>query len=491
MKRLAVASVLLLSILLQGAASVSAQTKVVLYPVADGYADSKYPLMTYGARASFLYVGNSYDRSQSIWGYERIYIRFDLSTLPKEHEIQKATLVLWQYYAPKSNQTYEAHRVLGNWSEATLNWNNQPACASEKTSEAIAPAQKDVAIQWDVTSDVNAWYAGEATNYGTMIRAAKEEKVPDASSGFWSREYPVGSHDEWKPRLIIVLYPRYGYVIGVRVAGLPGGIASTLAVDGNAFGTVFAGEEVKLILDQKTVHRIAVDKRVNGSEGVRYRCDVNEMQISSEGSYVFVYAAEYLVRFSTEPSSMFQTSPTGWYRTGSVLSVNRTGPEKVDPGPGIRLIFGGWYVNGKRLEAEPRTITAEQPITVEGRYKTEYYLNVTSSIGETVGSGWYEKDTVASFAVTRSSVPVEGGLGLLGLKWSFAQWIGSEDIVGESTAPQASILMSGPSMVEAVWREDWSTLLVGLAILTLVVAGAMGLLIIRHRRRLRNRLRDE
>ena len=97
MKRLAVASVLLLSILLQGAASVSAQTKVVLYPTADSYADSKYPLMTYGARASFLYVGNSYDRSQSIWGYERIYIRFDLSTLPKEHEIQKATLVLWQY----------------------------------------------------------------------------------------------------------------------------------------------------------------------------------------------------------------------------------------------------------------------------------------------------------------------------------------------------------------------------------------------------------
>ena len=231
MKRLVIAVLLFTSAFLQNVTLVAGQQTVTLSPIADNYADSKYPMMAYGSRTTFLYVGNSYDRAQDIWGHERIYIRFDLTGLPRNRVVVQATLWLWQYYAPKSSQTYEAYRVLGEWNETTQNWNNQPSWASTKTSETVAPPQAQIAVEWNIASDVEAWYSGHARNYGTMIKVAKEEQVQDTSSGFWSREYPV---EEWKPRLIIVLRgdPTFTYTVRLGLVGLSGNLTSTVSVDG-------------------------------------------------------------------------------------------------------------------------------------------------------------------------------------------------------------------------------------------------------------------
>jgi hypothetical protein len=72
-----------------------------------------------------LYVGNSYDHAWYIWGSERICIRLDLSGFAKGKAIVHATLRLWQYYALGSEQEYEAYRVVGEWSEAAQDWENQ------------------------------------------------------------------------------------------------------------------------------------------------------------------------------------------------------------------------------------------------------------------------------------------------------------------------------------------------------------------------------
>jgi len=173
MKHVMIAFLLIAGAFLQNLSVVAAQTNVTLYPVADNYADGKYPARTYGYE-SFLYVGNKYDRGQKIWGSERIYIRFDLTELPKNFVLARATLRLWQYYAPSVNQTYEAHRVLGKWIETAQNWDDQPEWAAAATSATVAPARTEVAVEWDITSDVKAWRDGEAPNYGTMIKVAKE-----------------------------------------------------------------------------------------------------------------------------------------------------------------------------------------------------------------------------------------------------------------------------------------------------------------------------
>ena len=478
MKTSVLAVFLLVSALLANAAPASAQTTVRLYPVADNYVDSKYPILAHYGKVTALYVGNSYDNAQNLWGSERIYIRFDLIGLPKNRVIVRATLSLWQYNPPESNETYEAHRVLGNWNETTQNWNSQPSWSPIETSETVAPPRgaqhAEIAVEWDITADVSAWYSGAVTNYGTMIKVAKEEHAQDASSGFWSREYPV---EKVNPSLTVELQPdiKSAYVVRVGVAGLASGTPSTITVDGESYASIRTGQVENVILDRGTAHILTVSKLVSGAEGIRYECETNEIHVSTDASHVFVYSAEYLVTFSGEPASLFEMSTTGWYVANTTLRVHRTGLDVVEAGSGTRLVFDGWYLNGAKSSIEPETIVVKGPVKVEGRYLAEYYLNVTSPVGSTGGSGWYARDSVAVFFVDTSTAPVEGILSLLGMKRVFRQWIGSNNFIGIPVEPQGSIVMKEPATIEAVWQDDWSSLtpaavILALGILILVVA---------------------
>jgi hypothetical protein len=319
-----------------------------------------------------------------------------------------------------------------------------------------------------------------------MIKAAKEEHAIDASSGFWSREYPVGSHEEWKPKLVILLQgePTMTYAVSLTIVGLPNVLTTTISVDGQEYKSVLPGNEVKMMFDRGTNHTVAVDKVIPGPQGVRYTCDANQVQVSAAASYIFVYATEYSASISTQPKGVFNTLPTGWYKSGTTLQLNRTGGDVIDTAPGTRLVFDAWYLNTQKLRTEPTTITVDQPISLEARYKTEYFLNVTSTIGSTTGSGWYVKDGVVSISVDRTTSPAQGILGLLGLRRSFSGWTGSQNFVGTPMNAQSSILMSAPATVTAGWQDDWSGLFLNVSIILIVVflASAVGFLAWTRRR---------
>ncbi|MGA2238496.1 MAG: DNRLRE domain-containing protein [Candidatus Bathyarchaeia archaeon] len=462
---------------------------VTLYPVADNYADSKYPqLGTYG-HVPVLYVGNSYDHVQDLWGSERIYIRFDISSLPKGIVIQNASLRLWQFFAPASPQEYEVHRVLGDWKEGTENWNNQPAWDSTTTSTAVAPDRTEVAVEWDITRDVQAWLSGQAKNYGIMVKVAKEERVKDASSGFWSREYPVGSHEEWRPALIISVQTptSLAYTVSVSVAGLPGTLATTVAADGQPYKSITVGNDTVITFDRGTIHTIEVADLVTGAPNVRYVCDLHEVSASNTTSHMFTYATEYYVNVTTEPKDFFETSTLGWYRSGAVFSVERTGPDVINTTQGTRMVFDAWYVNGQKTNSELRTIVVDEPLILKGLYRTEYFLNVTSPFGTTSGSGWYPKDSAASFSIDRTVVPTSGVLGVLGLRKAFIGWSGSQDFLGLPEEAHGSVIMRGPTTVTATWGEDWSNAQSTVLVLVLVAAVVVALGFARSRQALRCR----
>jgi hypothetical protein len=105
-------------------------------------------------------------------------------------------------------------------------------------------------------------------------------------------------------------------------------------------------------------------------------------------------------------------------------------------------------------------------------YTAEFYVNVTSPIGRTEGSGWYTNDTVASFSVDRSTAPAQGFLGMLGLKYSLVEWVGSDNFLGVPVGPRGSLVVRGPTAVLAVWQEDWSSVTLNIAVLLVLVAAA-------------------
>jgi hypothetical protein len=442
----------------------AAENAQVLYAVADNYADSKYPKLGHYGKVAALYVGNSYDRAQDIWGSERIYIRFDLSSLAKNQVIVQARLVLWQFFAPKSSQTYEAYRVLEDWEETSQNWENQPRSSTTKTSSTVAPNRTEVMVTWDITKDVKAWHAGEVPNYGTMIKVAEETRVSEASSGFWAREYTVGVHQEWRPRLEVLVEGRQSlaYTATIGVTGFPKGLSADLFVDGRFYSPLSTDDAVEVVFDEGTIHTIAVSGVIRGEAGIRYVCDTNETRTTGATWKTFAYDAEFLVSITSEPGSILGAPESGWYRSGKSLPITRTSNDTISVREGERLVFDAWYLNGKRIDAAVANVTLDGPTNLVATYWTEYYLNVTSAFGSTSGSGWYEKDSVASFSVDMDAFPADGILGILGMRKSFKIWAGSQDFVGFPSEAHGSVVMRRPSEINAIWEDSFDPMIISI-----------------------------
>jgi hypothetical protein len=62
-------------------------------------------------------------------------------------------------------------------------------------------------------------------------------------------------------------------------------------------------------------------------------------------------------------------------------------PQKIEETPGRSC---------RRIK--PTLVLVSGTGIVEGRYRTEYYLNVTSPAGKAEGSRWYTKGSVASLS---------------------------------------------------------------------------------------------
>ena len=119
----------------------------------------------------------------------RLYIRFDLSlcspAIPSTAIVRLATLRIYVTGLPASCRTIDLFRVTAAWTEAGITWNNQPfgtainnpASGSRSDSfNAGTPAGcQNLAtgtymVAANPTTDVAAFVAGTATNYGWMLR---------------------------------------------------------------------------------------------------------------------------------------------------------------------------------------------------------------------------------------------------------------------------------------------------------------------------------
>lgn len=119
----------------------------------------------------------------------RLYIRFDLSqcspAIPASATVRLATLRMYVTALPAVCRTTDLFRVTATWTESAITWNNQPfgtainnpasgsasdtygvgtpvGCENRTNNAYIAGGV--------VTSDVAAFVAGTATNYGWMLR---------------------------------------------------------------------------------------------------------------------------------------------------------------------------------------------------------------------------------------------------------------------------------------------------------------------------------
>jgi hypothetical protein len=136
------------------------------------------------------------------------------------------------------------------------------------------------------------------------------------------------------------------------------------------------------------------------------------------------------------------------FRTGANgdVSINSTRGEHLISTPltitfdnKSRAIFRQWNTTASSSNL-PLSISSD--VCLLAVYQTQYYLDVTSPLGEASGSGWYDEGSIAH-------IQVEPVLVSQGKTYVFAGWAGDSS----DSAPASSILMNSPKNAQVSWRE--------------------------------------
>lgn len=167
------------------------------------YLHTKYPEDPHGYLWG-LFSGNMYVEydSYKLYGSSRIYIKFNISSIPRDATVLSANMCLYMYDPPRTSQEFEAYKVLSDWDQHKLIWKTQPPTVQTPTSTAtINPTPKEAWICWGVTDDLRMWHSGSAENYGMMMKIKNEINASDQLASFYPRE--GNQPADLKPKLVI------------------------------------------------------------------------------------------------------------------------------------------------------------------------------------------------------------------------------------------------------------------------------------------------
>lgn len=165
-------------------------------------------------------------------------------------------------------------------------------------------------------------------------------------------------------------------------------------------------------------------------------------------SLTATFDREETFRVTTSPEGLrfflddveYSSSQTLWFEPGSSHFVFVPPSQSA---PGARHTFVEWSDGGSF--AHP--ILFSSAMSLEARFRTEFYLTVTSPFGEASGSGWYDEGTIAVASLRSTSIP-----GATGVRSAFVGWTG--DAGGAGTV-SSGIVMDGPKSATAAWRTEY------------------------------------
>ena len=151
-------------------------------PAADTFIAADTPDQNYGANTALTVRRLGNEENDAI-----ILIRFDLSSMPPQTDVQSAQLSL--ILTDDDGELFpiiDAYAVTQPWQEMTVTWQTQPTLANESVSAATVEKTPSRAFSWDVTPLVAEWLAHPQTNYGLALRVRGQDL--EALRVFGSRE---------------------------------------------------------------------------------------------------------------------------------------------------------------------------------------------------------------------------------------------------------------------------------------------------------------
>ncbi|MBA7620442.1 hypothetical protein ES703_27791 [subsurface metagenome] len=116
---------------------------------------------------------------------------------------------------------------------------------------------------------------------------------------------------------------------------------------------------------------------------------------------------------------------------------------EVQVSDGERLLFTSWSDGNT---SPSRTVTATESTTYIANFRESYLLTIVSDYGQTLGEGWYDKGSAATFSIA-SQIIDHGD----GSRQVFTGWGGDST----ATTTEATITMNSPKTVTASWKPQY------------------------------------
>jgi hypothetical protein len=190
------------------------------------------------------------------------------------------------------------------------------------------------------------------------------------------------------------------------------------------------------------------------------------------------YKAQYRLSVSFDPPEIAQNvtmSNSTWYDAGQTAVLGPV-PQIIPESSAQRFAWSSWNVDNMTQPGTSVQIIMDRPHTVRLMYQTQYYLLVTSPLGEPTGSGWYVSGQNASFGVAYN------GSELL-VKHTLMGWrLNSSNVIKTLSSTVSQVTIDRPYVIEAQWNTDYTPLWIfifGLAS-TVMVFAAVVVIIVRR-----------
>ena len=167
----------------------------------DASTDEFAPDTNYGNETTLVVAGDG--------GYsDRMYLQFDLSSIPDSAVIVSADLGLFYHDASITavDGAVGAYRVTAAWNEVGvtgITWNNSPTTQTTAIDAITVPAIATVDfLTWDISSLVQIWVSTPATNRGIMLKDT-DESSDEGWKYFRSSDWTTVDQ---RPKLMISYY---------------------------------------------------------------------------------------------------------------------------------------------------------------------------------------------------------------------------------------------------------------------------------------------
>ena len=185
------------------------------------------------------------------------------------------------------------------------------------------------------------------------------------------------------------------------------------------------------------------------------------LDLTTDTNHSILFIAKPQLKMSlqgTTNATFFPASPTNdnWFDAGSdeQFVVPYMIPSDNEY---TRQQITGWSLDNSDINVIPRqesgtfkspVIHMSEPHKIDLKYKTQYYVNVITNFGRTLGTGWYDSGTIVDITALAGNDVLVTHI--------FSGWQGP--VIGNTGQESTEILADSPKILVANWSADYTNI---------------------------------